>query len=225
MPDPADQAEREIAFKIARILATAGCDTITNARIEKILTSRTFFKNYSERLETNASRINFDLCISAADNQDVPASSFFPLPFEKRKDYLIAFFRPHFFGDNGCKIDVIQLCKAHDIAVGYRIERGHRGDSDPHGYLHMQMTPSFPHTDGPIEVHLPEFLSKSYPAYPIAHKQIYASLYGALVAFAGLQRDWQGGLVDEFEKCRNFYPGSDFDDLKQRLIDICLNLY
>jgi hypothetical protein len=227
MPDPGAEADREFALKIARILAVAGCDRITNARIEKLLLSSTFFKNYSERLETDAKKIHFDLCTFAADNEEIPSSSFFPLPFEKRKDYLVAFFRPHFFSDNGCKIDIIQLCKPpfHNEAIGYRIERGHRGSSDPHGYLHVQMTPSFPHSDGPIQVHLPPGLSSSYPAYPIPHRQVYASLYGALVAFAGLRRDWQGGLIDEFEKCRNSYSGSDFDDLLQRLKDVCEHLY
>lgn len=210
-----------------RILAIAGGDRVNDPIIEKRLLKSNFFSDNRGKIETDPEQIKRELSTLTADDISIPASNFYPLPFQRDGHYLVILFRPHFLSSgDGCKLDIVQIaCEPNCVAVGYRIERGHHGDVDMHGYLHVQMTASFNAPGVPIEIPTPENLSVSYPAYPIPDKQPYASLYAALIAFAGLRKDWLGGLIREFEDCRDFYQGEDFDDTLDELKTVCQQLF
>ncbi len=134
--------ETERALKIMRTLIIAGCDAVN--QISKDLLSTSFFKVYSDYVETGAGSIHFDLSSSSSENPDISPSKFYPLPFRRRKSFLITFVRPYFFiNKKDCKIDIIQVPNPPFDALGYRVERGRHGICDMHGYLHVQAAGSF----------------------------------------------------------------------------------
>lgn len=212
--------QSETAIELMRILALAGSSRLNDPAVVNALVNSKFYQQYQAEIETDPQAIGRDLSPSGAKNRRNGSMKFYPLPFFHASHIECVLFRPHFFsGWDASKVEIIQIGCAPDHAeLGYRIERGHHGDVDRHGYLHVQMAANF-HQG--IQLAIPAGLSTKHPAFPINDTQPYAPVYAAMIAFTGLQKDWNGGLANELKNLQQYGNSANFNHIVASVKTTC----
>lgn len=203
---------KEIAIEMMRVLALAGSARLSDQSVVNSLANSKFYQRFQREIETDPAAISRDLSMQGAANARNGSMKFYPLPFFHSTDIECVLFRPYFFNSwDSSKVEIIQIGGSpHYAELGYRIERGSRGATDRHGYLHVQMTDKFKLG---LEVAVPAGLSTKHPAFPINDAQPYSPIYAAMVAFTGLQPDWANGLARELDNLRQYGNPANFGKL------------
>jgi hypothetical protein len=209
--------ELKHALRVLRLLARAGHDALADDAVSSALIP--FYADHADAVEKKKGNIEFETTTWTVGEKERQARKFFPLAVAKKKHVLISLARVLFFIDNrSSRVDLINFFRNDPKKpIGYRFETGHRGDSDTHGYLHMQMSDEFPKKRGIVELpRLPSPLRKDCPAPPLSNTVPYAGLYCALIALAGHSKDGKTGVLEALRQAQSLFKGSDFDAFLMR---------
>jgi hypothetical protein len=209
-----DHPTRDHVLGTMAIFALAGADYLSRAENARI---RTAFLNTKLAVDSGDifafERVR---AIEALKQERIRkgGNEFIPFPAmnkEMRSGNLVGFFRPRLYekanGIDSFGVELLLVWPKSDFSAALRFEKGFRGDTDPHHFCHVQISPSLNMgaIGGFVPTSLPELFKKFSPTMPLPAIK-YSTWFSLLLSLCGQQRNNANGIIQVFNSLYDFDP-------------------